>query len=129
MKKGEVNAIAASPIAVAGDKAATMRYITAEVKRLDGYELLLVGDAKGEYYTTNNQSANNADREYFKKVMATGKTYVSDPLVAHTTVHNVVIIAAPIMKNGRRKRLGHRRASRPIRPGNQPLPRQRQNEL
>jgi methyl-accepting chemotaxis protein len=101
MKRGEVAAIAASPTVATGDKNEIMRYITAEVKRLDGYELLLVGDANGSYYTSNGQTANNSDRDYFKKVMATGEAYVSDPLVARTTRHNVIIVAAPILKEGK----------------------------
>lgn len=100
MKKGEVAAIAASPVVTGGDKNEIMRYIMSEVKRLDGYELLLVGDSKGDYFTSNNQFANNSDREYFKKVMATGEAYISDPLVARTTRSNVIIIAVPIVKDG-----------------------------
>ncbi len=101
MKKGEVAAIAASPVLMTGDKAEILRYITAEVKRLDDYELILVGDAKGDYYTSNNQAANNADREYFKSVMSSGENYVSDPLSARTTRNKVVIVAAPIVLEGK----------------------------
>lgn len=101
MKKGEVAAIAASPTVERGRREDSLAYIMAEAKRLNGYELLLIGNDKGDYFTSNNQTANNTDRDYFKAVMSTGETYVSDPLLARTAKKNAVIVAAPIRQNGR----------------------------
>ncbi|WP_371373953.1 methyl-accepting chemotaxis protein [Sporomusa aerivorans] len=101
MKKGEVAAIAASPILEKARRDDSLAYIAAEAKRLNGYEILLAGNDKGDYFTSANQTANNMDRDYFKAVMATGETYVSDPLVARTAKKNAVIVAAPIRHNGK----------------------------
>lgn len=101
MKKGEVAAIAASPVTAKDSREESLAYIAAEVNRLNGYEILLLGNAKGEYFTSANQNAINTDRDYFKAVMSTGEAYVSDPLLARTAKKNAVIVAAPIKQGGR----------------------------
>ncbi len=60
------------------------------------YEMLWVGDPQGNLKATTGQSANIADRDYFRLVMETGKSTVSDAVVSRFSNNLIVVVAAPI---------------------------------
>ncbi len=66
-------------------------------------ELSIVGyvDLKGNAIRQNGERSSVAEREYFKKVMQTGKSYVSEVLISSTTQKPAVILAVPVMTNGK----------------------------
>ena len=98
-KQAESAAIAASPLLSAKDSG--QAYIIAEDRRLSAeYEVLFVADKYGDYYPSRGNPGNIKDRSYFKDVIATGKTQVSNPLINKATGNLVLIIATPIMRDG-----------------------------
>jgi methyl-accepting chemotaxis protein len=54
----------------------------------------------GSALRSDGTTAQFADREYFKKVVATKKSYVSEPLIAKATGKAALAIAVPVMTNG-----------------------------
>ncbi|MDF9408510.1 MAG: Methyl-accepting chemotaxis protein McpB [Pelotomaculum sp. PtaB.Bin013] len=74
-------------------------YLAAEVQRNGKYETLYVADRTGSYFNSLGMSANMGDRDYFKKVMATGETVISDPVVSKTTGNWIITAASPIKRN------------------------------
>lgn len=98
-KKAESGTIAASPLL--GAKETGQPYIMAEDKRLNAeYEVLFVADKNGDYYPSRGNAGSIKDRSYFKDVIASGKTQVSNPLTNKATGNLVLIIATPIIRDG-----------------------------
>jgi methyl-accepting chemotaxis protein len=46
-----------------------------------------------------NTATNNADREYFQKVMQTQKSYISEPFTSRTTKKQSIALAVPVIRN------------------------------
>lgn len=59
-------------------------------------ETLFVADKNGVFNMTSGATGNIADRDYFKKVMQTGDTVISDPIINRGTGERVIVIATPI---------------------------------
>lgn len=96
----EMEALASTDVINSGDKSASIQMLERERKRMPYYSLFAVADKNGNVFGTGNASGNRKDRDYFKQVFATGKTFVSDPLVSRTTGETAFIIATPIKVNG-----------------------------
>ena len=70
-------------------------------KRLGKFDVLVLVSADGAGITNAGATASYADRDYFKKVMATQKPAVSDPLVSKATGKLAVALAVPVTNQGR----------------------------
>jgi len=64
-------------------------------------EMFFISDSKGRIYTSAGSEADISDREYFKHVMKTGKTLISEPLKSRITHKNVIVCAVPFRINGK----------------------------
>lgn len=99
--RNEAEIYASLPLIKSGDKADIIQYLKAEQQRNPAYELFFLADDKGDYYTSSGATGNISDRQYFKDVLASGHTQISDPLINKATGSWVVIFAVPIQKDGR----------------------------
>ncbi len=63
------------------------------------YETMFLADAAGDYYITEGEAGNIADRPYFREVMS-GHTVVADPVISRATGRSVLVVAAPLLENG-----------------------------
>lgn len=101
-RKAEIDTLASSPSIENsnGDKGAILAQLTPVAHRNPMYAMLFYSDLSGNYFTTLGNTANVADRVYFKRLMTTGKTVISDPVISKTTGYQVVVVAAPVKKNG-----------------------------
>ncbi|MDT8899728.1 methyl-accepting chemotaxis protein [Anaeroselena agilis] len=107
-KKSYISALANTPLVRGDDQEAIWQYLAGEMGRAKQYEVLFVSDEKGDYFACTRNSdgsisrrgSNIGDRPYFPEVMK-GKTIVSDPVYSKVTGHPVIVVAAPIRKEGR----------------------------
>ncbi|MBF8982097.1 PAS domain-containing protein [Lutibacter sp. B2] len=60
------------------------------------YSVIFIADTNGNSNTDKGETLNIYDREYFKEVMETGKTVISEPVMSKTTGVPIIVIAAPI---------------------------------
>ena len=117
-RKGEITAVAGAPVLGSGDTAAIVEYLKiqqAGLKDEQGkplYELIFFADASGLSCNTSGTRPNVGERPYFKEVMSSGKTVISDPLISMSTNTAVAVVAVPVMKDG--KRIGMIGATMPI---------------
>ncbi|SFG38358.1 methyl-accepting chemotaxis protein [Desulfotomaculum arcticum] len=61
-----------------------------------GMEMFMVSDTSGYTHTTSGADTNIADQEYFQKVLQTGKSVISDPVLNEASGQTVIAVAAPI---------------------------------
>lgn len=102
VRKAEVVVLANTMLLGSSDQQAIREHLKAEKKRSGKYQLLFVSDNQGNIFSTEEGfTANIAEREYFKKVMQTGKPVVSDPVQSKVDGTIVVVTAAPLMKEGK----------------------------
>ena len=52
-------------------------------------------------YYSNGSTSNLKDRDYVQKVLSTGKPIVADPVMSRVDNKAVIVIAAPIIRNGK----------------------------
>lgn len=97
-RKSEMELMANSPLIQSGNKEAIISYLNAETQRNKVYEQFFVADQQGNYFMNSSQTGSVADREYFQKVMATGDTVISDPLISRGSGNQIIVVAAPIKK-------------------------------
>ncbi len=90
-----------SQISTGTDKLQSVAIMAETQKRLGKFDVLVLIAADGSGITSAGASASYADREYFKKVMATQKPTVSEPLVSRATGKLAVALAVPVTKQGR----------------------------
>ncbi|MHB1420143.1 MAG: methyl-accepting chemotaxis protein [Bacillota bacterium] len=100
-RKSEVSTLANTAVLNSSNKKAKLSYLAGEIKRNNIYETFFIADAQGDYVITSGNPGNVKDREYFQKVMATGQTFVSDPVVSRATGKKVVVVASPIKKSNK----------------------------
>lgn len=98
--KKEIEAMANTPLAESGDQLSIVSYMNKEIERNKEYEEFFIADSKGNYTLNSSKTGNIADRGYFQKVMSSGNTVVSDPLISRGSSNPVIVVAAPIMKGG-----------------------------
>ncbi len=70
-------------------------------KRRGTFDVMVFASPTGAGFSSAGTTSSYADREYFKKVIATGKAVVSDPLVSKATGKQAVALAVPVMNNGK----------------------------
>ncbi|MFZ5652482.1 MAG: methyl-accepting chemotaxis protein, partial [Bacillota bacterium] len=99
-RKAEIAVMANSPLVLSGRQDDIVAYLQEEIKRNKAYEMFIISDKSGKTYTSTGSTTDISDRGYFKEVLATGKPVVSDPVVSKASNKLVVVVAAPIMKNG-----------------------------
>ena len=87
-------------IAGSNDNQQIMAILADEQKRIADLETLLIIRPDGSGYRHNGTTDKYTDREYFKKVMATKMTFVSEPLIAKSTGKVSVVIATPVFFQG-----------------------------
>ena len=100
-RKAEISTLASAMTIIPGSTEDKLNYLRQEVQRNKLYETLYIADEKGNYFITSGENGNISDRDYFKKVMATGDTVVSDPVVSRATGKNIIVVASPIKINGK----------------------------
>jgi methyl-accepting chemotaxis protein len=100
IRKAEMEAIASSPILKGGDRAAIISYLSMESKRMPLYSSFWVSDPKGTWYSPAGTSGSISERAYFKELLTTGKTVISDPLIGKADGKMAIVVAVPIMNNG-----------------------------
>ena len=99
--KKEMEVMANTPLIESGDKNVIISYMNKESERNKDYEQFFVADNLGEVFTDSGQIVNVADRDYFKKVMSTGRSVISDPLISLGSGKQIIVVAAPIMKDNK----------------------------
>ncbi|MHB8074385.1 HD domain-containing phosphohydrolase [Desulfosporosinus fructosivorans] len=99
--KKEMEVRASTPLVESGDKNAIIHYLSKETRRNMDYEQFFVTDNLGNAFTDSGQIGSVADLDYFKKVMATGMSVISDPLISGRSGSHVIVAAAPIMKDNK----------------------------
>src|SRR3990167_1493530 len=82
----------------------SMRYIVDNNQRINSIYLV---DTEGKILLFESKKlipkavgSSVVDMDYFKKIMATGKSYVSDPLIGKLAVTNIVTMGEPVLENG-----------------------------
>lgn len=68
-------------------------------KRVGVFDAVVFISPDGSGIANTGQVASYDDRAYFKKVMATQKAVISDPLVSKVTGKLAVVLAVPVMNN------------------------------
>lgn len=76
-------------------------YIMREDKRLALYEGIFVADTNGNGFSSRGWKGSIKERKYFQQVMSTGKTVFSEALLNKSTGKLSIIVAAPILNNGK----------------------------
>ncbi len=97
----EVGMLANSPLIVENNRERVTAYLASEIKRNPGYLRLFVVATNGDAYYSNGSTANLKDRDYVQKVLASGKPIVADPVMSRVDNKAVIVIAAPIFRNGK----------------------------
>jgi len=91
--------MANTPLIESGDKKAIISYLKKETERNKDYEQFFVADNLGVVLSDSGQVGSAADRYYFRKVMATGMSQISDPLISLGSGNQIIVVAAPILKD------------------------------
>ncbi len=101
VRTAEVEMLANMPLIVENNRERVIPYLAAEIKRKPGYLRFFVVATNGDAYYSNNSTSNLKDRAYVKSVLATGKPIVADPVISRVDNKAVIVIAAPIFRNGK----------------------------
>ncbi|MEI7429594.1 MAG: methyl-accepting chemotaxis protein [Betaproteobacteria bacterium] len=97
--KDQTVLLANSPVLQKGNLEESLAYLRDEAKRNPIYTRFFLMDLEGRATYTSGEPRNLSDREFFK-ISRTGKTVISDPVTSRVDGLTVVVIAAPIIKNG-----------------------------
>jgi len=97
-RKKEMDLMSNMPLIRSGNKQAIIDYLNAENDRNKIYEQFFIADEQGDYFFNSGQKGSVADREYFKKVMSTGKAAISHPLISRGSGNQIIVVASPIIK-------------------------------
>ena len=82
------------------DKGQIVPVLAEAQKRLGTFDVVIFASSDGSGVANTGATASYSDRDYFKKVIATKKLAVSDPLVSKATGKLAVVVAVPVMNNG-----------------------------
>jgi methyl-accepting chemotaxis protein len=83
------------------DKAQIVEAMTEAIKRLGTLDSISFLSPDGSGFRSNGAANNLADRDYFKKALATKKPAFSNPLISKATGKTAVALAVPVMDNGK----------------------------
>jgi len=87
-------------IRTGSDKAQILEAITEASKRLVKFDNIIYISPDGSAIRSDGSTGQLDDRDYFKKVMATKKAYISDPLISRSTGKMSVVLCVPVIYNG-----------------------------
>lgn len=87
-------------IRAGADKTQIVTAMAEAQQRLGKFDAIVFVSPDGAGITNMGTSAAYGDRDYFKKVIASKKPVVSDPLVSKSTGKLAVVLAVPVMNNG-----------------------------
>ncbi len=87
-------------IRAGADKVQIVQALMETHKRLGKFDVLVFVAPDGAGLTSEGKNASYADRDYFKKVLATKKPVVSDPLISRATGKLAVVLAVPVTNQG-----------------------------
>lgn len=82
------------------DKAQIIEAMAEAQKRLGTFDVMVFISPDGSAVTSLGAAGQYSDRDYFKKVLATRKAVVSDPLVSKATGKMAIVLAVPVIHNG-----------------------------
>jgi len=95
--KKEVNTLALDEhISAASSKSLPDLKKVAEMH--DDYKITFISDAEGNGIGSNDTTFNITSRDYYREIMKTGNTVVSDPVISKATGNQIIVIAAPTYK-------------------------------
>ena len=100
LRKAEMEGIANTPILLSGDQQAINAYLLMESKRMPVYSAFWVADPAGNWYSPVGTSGSISERDYYKALIKTGKSIISDPLIGKADGKMAVVVAIPIKSNG-----------------------------
>ncbi|MDR3564128.1 MAG: methyl-accepting chemotaxis protein [Negativicutes bacterium] len=83
------------------DRALIIEAMTETVKRLGTLDSISFLAPDGSGFRSDASNTNLADREYFKKALATGKAAFSNPLISKGTGKTAVALAVPVTNDGK----------------------------
>ncbi|WP_346354135.1 methyl-accepting chemotaxis protein [Azotosporobacter soli] len=83
------------------DTAKIVRLLAETHKRTGDFDNINFLQPNGSGVRYDGSTTNVADREYVKQVVSTKKTYISDPILARANGKQAIIIALPVLENGR----------------------------
>jgi len=81
------------------DKQLLIDTLAATEKRVGKFDNMFFVYPDGSGYRFDGNTAGIGDRDYFKKVVATKKPYVSEPVLSKSTLRMAVVICAPVIIN------------------------------
>ncbi|SMC89857.1 methyl-accepting chemotaxis protein [Sporomusa malonica] len=87
-------------IRTGADKAQIVQAMAEAQKRLGTFDAVVFISPDGSSVNSIGIAGQYSDREYFKKVLATKKAVVSDPLVSKSTGKTAIALAVPVTNNG-----------------------------
>lgn len=71
-------------------------FIANNEEEFGNFQLVFIADTKGNFTRSDGKSINIAHRQYFKDVLRTGQTIISEPVISTSTGKPIVVVAAPI---------------------------------
>ncbi|WP_281539896.1 methyl-accepting chemotaxis protein [Selenomonas noxia] len=83
-----------------GDHAAKLAELRQVKQNTDVFSNITYLDANGVGFDSDDNAGDRSDRDYFKKVVQTKKTVVSEPIISAVTGKVVAVIAVPVLENG-----------------------------
>ena len=83
-----------------GDHAAKLAELRQVKQNTDVFSNITYLDVNGVGFDSDDNAGDRSDRDYFKKVVQTKKTVVSEPIVSAVTGKVVAVIAVPVLENG-----------------------------
>lgn len=93
--------VANSPLIISGDPGLALSQLQSETKEGKTFSVLTWANDKGVGVISNGQKADLSQRDYFRQVMATGDTYVGNPMISPVNGKPIAIIASPVKKDGK----------------------------
>lgn len=100
IRKSELAILANSPAVVDGSIDTAINYLKAENKRNNAYLFFFVIDPEGNANLTTGAKTNVSDRPYFQQAKS-GKIVISNPVISKVDGKQVIVVAAPIIKDGK----------------------------
>ncbi|MDF2569345.1 MAG: mcpB 1 [Sporomusa sp.] len=83
------------------DKAQIVQALSEAQNRLGSFDAVVFISPEGAGITGTGTTASYGDRDYFKKVIETKKSVISDPLISKSTGKLAVVLAVPVTHNGK----------------------------
>lgn len=83
------------------DKAQIVTALAEAIQRIGKFDVLVFVSPDGAGINNTGAVSSYAERDYFKQVIATKKPTVSDPLISRSTGKLAVVLAVPVVDNGK----------------------------